>query len=83
MAKKGDYKNNYGTGHQTGEQQTEGKKAEHGGKTRDTDWYETQYHQDFAGGLASGEAQEAYDKGQNLTQYKNDAERREILADYV
>ena len=49
----------------------------------DGDWYENKYHQRFTEGLLTEQATTAYDKEQKLTEYRNDDDRRDILAEYV
>ena len=79
MAGKNDYKSSY----KATEAASEEKQAEHAGKKGDTDWYDNKYQEQFGQGLTTVEAHTAYDKEQNLALYKNDVERREVLAEYV
>ena len=79
MAGRNDYKSSYKATGIAGEE----KQAEHASKKGDTDWYENKYQEQFGQGLSTVEAHTAYDKEQNLALYKNDVERREVLAEYV
>ena len=78
MAKEG-----YGGGYSNHHASNDAAQASGNRPKGDGDWYENKYHQRFTEGLLTEQATTAYDKEQKLTEYRNDDDRRDILAEYV
>ena len=76
-------KEGYGDGYSNHHASNDAAQASGNRPKGDGDWYENKYHQRFTEGLLTEQATTAYDKEQKLTEYRNDDDRRDILAEYV